>query len=80
MNRDIVAGKWQQMKGQIKEQWGKLTDDDLQKVEGRFDRLVGVLRERYGYAREEAERQLNEYYEANGNESWWAKTEAARRG
>jgi uncharacterized protein YjbJ (UPF0337 family) len=80
MNRDIVAGKWQQVKGQIKEQWGKLTDDDLQKVEGRFDRMVGVLRERYGYAREEAERQLNEYYAANGNESWWARTEAARRG
>jgi uncharacterized protein YjbJ (UPF0337 family) len=79
MNRDIVAGKWQQMVGQIKEQWGKLTDDDLQKAEGKFDRMVGVLRERYGYARDEAEKQLNKYYDAHGNESWWAKQEAARR-
>src|SRR5262245_404145 len=52
MNRDIVAGKWQQLRGKVKEQWGKLTDDDLTQAEGKFDKLSGVIRERYGYTRE----------------------------
>jgi uncharacterized protein YjbJ (UPF0337 family) len=58
MNWDTVAGNWKQYQGKIKEQWGKLTDDDLQVVKGRRDQLVGRIQERYGVAKEEAERQL----------------------
>ena len=60
MNKDVLMGKWKQLRGKVKEQWGQLTDDELDKAEGRFDRLSGLLQERYGYAKDEAERTLNE--------------------
>ena len=60
MNTDILMGKWKQLRGKVKEQWGELTDDELDKAEGRFDRLSGLLQERYGYAKDEADRTLNE--------------------
>ncbi len=62
MNRDIVGGKWQQLRGKVKEQWGKLTDDDLTAAEGKFDKLSGLIRERYGYTREKAEDELERFY------------------
>jgi uncharacterized protein YjbJ (UPF0337 family) len=62
MNQDILAGKWQQVLGKVKEQWGKLTDDDLKTAEGKFEKLSGLLQERYGYARERAEDELNRFY------------------
>ena len=58
MNWDIASGNWKQYKGKIKEQWGKLTDDDLDVVQGRREQLLGRIQERYGIARAEAERQL----------------------
>jgi len=58
MNRDVLSGSWRDVRGRVMERWGKLTDDDLAKVEGRFDRLVGAVQKRYGFAREEAERQI----------------------
>jgi uncharacterized protein YjbJ (UPF0337 family) len=58
MNWDTVKGNWQQMTGTVKEQWGKLTDDDLTAIEGQRDRLLGRIQERYGLAREAAEAQL----------------------
>ncbi len=61
MNNDRAAGQWKQMKGNLKEQWGKLTDDDLTRLEGKSDRLAGVIQERYGIARDEAERQAREF-------------------
>jgi uncharacterized protein YjbJ (UPF0337 family) len=61
MNNDRVAGQWKQIKGSIKEQWGKLTDDEISQLEGHSDRLAGRLQERYGIAREEAERQAREF-------------------
>ncbi|MAY37792.1 MULTISPECIES: CsbD family protein [Spongiibacter] len=60
MNRDIAEGKWKQLKGQIREKWGELTDDDIDQVEGSSDRFIGVLQERYGLAREEAKKQFEE--------------------
>lgn len=63
MNKDILQGKWKQLKGEVKEQWGRLTDDDLDRVEGNYDQLVGRIQERYGYSREEAEREVEEYFE-----------------
>jgi uncharacterized protein YjbJ (UPF0337 family) len=65
MNRDIAAGKWKQMRGQVLEWWGQLTDDDLDTIAGKAETLVGKLQERYGYTRQEAEdemqRRLREY-------------------
>jgi uncharacterized protein YjbJ (UPF0337 family) len=61
MNTDILAGKWKQVQGEVKKQWGKLTDDDLAMVEGQKDKLVGLVQERYGYAREQAEREVDEF-------------------
>lgn len=61
MNRDIVGGKWQQVRGKVKEEWGKLTDDDLKVAEGKFDKLAGLIRERYGYTREKAEDELERF-------------------
>ncbi|MDP5136414.1 CsbD family protein [Rheinheimera baltica] len=59
MNSDIAEGKWKQMTGAIKEKWGKLTDDDLEQVEGSIDRFCGKMQERYGMSREEAEKEFN---------------------
>lgn len=60
MNEDTLKGKWKQFKGKAKTQWGKLTEDDLTRVEGNTEALVGVLQERYGMARDEAKKQINE--------------------
>ena len=59
MNSDQLKGSWWQLQGKIKEQWGKLTDDDMDVIGGRFDQLVGKIQERYGMAREAAEREVN---------------------
>jgi uncharacterized protein YjbJ (UPF0337 family) len=61
MNWDQVKGNWKQFKGKVKEKWGKLTDDDLATVEGQRDQLAGKLQERYGYGKEQAERELDEF-------------------
>jgi uncharacterized protein YjbJ (UPF0337 family) len=62
MNKDILAGKWNQMKGRIKETWGDLTDDDLDRIEGQQDRLVGLIQERYGYSKERAEQEVDRLF------------------
>src|SRR5690242_18786045 len=54
MNNDRIAGNWKQMKGKLKEQWGKLTDDEIDQLEGKSEQLAGKLQERYGMARDEA--------------------------
>lgn len=56
-----IAGYWKQLKGKIKEHWGRLTDDDVKAIEGQKDQLIGRLQERYGYTREQAEREANEF-------------------
>lgn len=61
MNNDILAGKWKQLRGQAQQKWGQLTDDDLDRVEGKRDELIGRVQERYGVARNEAERQVSEF-------------------
>jgi uncharacterized protein YjbJ (UPF0337 family) len=60
MNWDTLKGGWKQFRGRVKERWGELTDDELDRIEGKRDQLVGALQSRYGIAREEAERQLHE--------------------
>ncbi len=61
MNWDQVEGKWKQYKGQMKEKWGKLTDDDFDVINGKRQQLVGKIQEHYGIAREEAEKQADEF-------------------
>ena len=55
MNKDEAGGNWKQFKGKVKEQWGKLTDDDMTIIEGKRDQLVGKIQERYGYQKDQAE-------------------------
>jgi uncharacterized protein YjbJ (UPF0337 family) len=61
MNWDRIKGNWKQFKGQARQQWGKLTDDELDMVEGRREELVGRIQEKYGIARDEAERQVRDW-------------------
>jgi len=64
MNWDIVEGKWSQLKGSLRQQWGKLTDSDLETVRGEKDKFVGLLQERYGKRRDEVEKELDEWLRA----------------
>jgi uncharacterized protein YjbJ (UPF0337 family) len=59
MNKDIFEGKWKETRGQVKEWWGKLTDDDLERVGGKADQLIGLLQQKYGYTRQCAEEEIN---------------------
>jgi uncharacterized protein YjbJ (UPF0337 family) len=55
MNNNVFEGKWKQFRGEVKIWWGKLTDDDLDKVEGNYDKLIGLLQEKYGYTQQQAQ-------------------------
>ena len=66
MNEPWLKGKWNEMKGKIQEEWGELTDDDLDRAEGRRDRMIGTLQQRYGIAKEKAEKQLTEWERSLG--------------
>jgi uncharacterized protein YjbJ (UPF0337 family) len=65
MNSDTMEGNWKQLKGKMREKWGKLTDDDWNAVAGKKDQLLGKLQERYGYSREQAETDLSDWEKAN---------------
>lgn len=65
MNSDILKGKWKQLRGSAKQAWGKLTDDDLDQIEGNKDKLIGKIQEKYGYSREQAEMEVNNFYKQN---------------
>jgi uncharacterized protein YjbJ (UPF0337 family) len=62
MNSDIFKGKWNQLKGDVKKTWGNLTDNDIAQIEGDYDKFVGVLQERYGWQRERAEREVDNFF------------------
>jgi len=63
MNWDRVEGNWKQLQGRVQQQWGKLTNDDLAQIEGKQTELVGKIQNRYGIARDEAQRQVNDWYD-----------------
>ncbi len=65
MNTDRISGNWKQFKGKVKEKWGKLTDDDLDVVEGKRDQLAGRIQERYGCGKEQAEKEIKEWEDHN---------------
>ena len=62
MNRDTIEGNWKQFKGLARQQWGKLTDDDLDLIEGRREELAGKIQERYGIARDKAEQEVDAWF------------------
>jgi uncharacterized protein YjbJ (UPF0337 family) len=61
MNTDTLKGQWHQIKGEAKVRWGKLTDNELDQIEGNSEKLVGLVQERYGYARDRAEKEVKEF-------------------
>ncbi len=69
MNKDELGGNWKQFKGKAKEKWGKLTDDDMTVIEGKRDQLVGKIQERYGYAKDEADKEVTDW-ETHNNYKW----------
>ena len=60
-NQDILQGKWSELKGKVKGQWGKLTDDDVAKLTGKQEELSGLLQQRYGYAKAQADAEINKW-------------------
>ena len=66
MNEDTLRGQWNQLKGSVREQWGKLTDDDLDRIQGQSEQLVGRIQERYGIARDEAQREVDSWAPRTG--------------
>lgn len=78
MNWDRIQGNWKQVIGHAKEQWGELTDDDLDVVAGRRDQLTGKIQEHYGVAKDEAERQVAEW-ERKATDAWFTNRETSDR-
>lgn len=65
MNKDIIKGKLKGLKGSVKEKWGNLTDDDVTEAEGKMEKLVGILQEKYGYSKDKAQEEYNEFMNDN---------------
>jgi uncharacterized protein YjbJ (UPF0337 family) len=65
MNEQYAKGKWKEIKGKVKEQWGELTDDEIDRIEGKRDQLLGIIQQRYGMAREDAERDIERWETRN---------------
>lgn len=61
MNEDIVKGKWKELRGKVRERWGKVTGDDVDRLKGTSDELIGLLQQRYGYEREQARKEIQEW-------------------
>jgi uncharacterized protein YjbJ (UPF0337 family) len=77
MNWDIIKGNWKQFRGKVKETWGNLTDDELDKIGGNRDQLAGKIQERYGIAKDEAERQVRDW--ETRNEDWKPERDTSSR-
>lgn len=63
MSQDILKGKWHEIKGKLTQQWGKLTDDDVAKINGSFEMLSGRLQQAYGYHKNQAEKEIEKFLE-----------------
>ncbi|WP_295408907.1 CsbD family protein [uncultured Thiocystis sp.] len=66
MNWDQITGKWHQVKGSIRAKWGELTDDEIEQLDGNREKMVGTIQEKYGIAKEEAEKQVDEWTKSHG--------------
>ncbi len=67
MNEDVFGGLWKQLKGQVRQQWGKLTDDDMETMGGSKDEVIGRIQERYGWERERAEMEVNDFFDRHSS-------------
>lgn len=65
MNKDVIQGHWKEVKGKLKQQWGKLTDDEINHMQGTYDELEGALQKRYGYQRDQIKKEINSFIDAN---------------
>lgn len=79
MNWDQVKGKWKQMTGEVKTRWGKLTDDDLTAIGGERDKLVGRIQERYGIAKDQAQKEVDEWNQTLGRENEYQRERTERK-
>ncbi len=61
MDPNVLEGKWKQLRGQVRKTWGKITDDDLDQIQGSYDRLIGMLQVKYGYTRQQASDEINNF-------------------
>ena len=68
MNQDVLKGKWMQLKGEVRTQWGKLTNDDLDQIQGNSEKLIGKLQERYGYAKDKAQAEYESWVRQHPSE------------
>ncbi len=69
MNDDVLGGMWKQLKGKVKQQWGELTDDDLDRIIGKRDEVVGLVQERYGWEKEKAEMEVDNFFKSHSEQS-----------
>lgn len=65
MNKDIIQGNWQQLKGKVRQQWGDLTDDEVQRLKGTREELGGLIQKKYGYQKDRVEREIDNFIKAN---------------
>lgn len=65
MNKDIIKGRWKEVKGKLKQQWGKLTDDDITQLKGSYEELEGLLEKRYGYKKDAAAKEISKFIDSN---------------
>lgn len=66
MNKDTFQGHWKEMKGKVKQQWGKLTDDDITQIDGSYEEMEGRIQKAYGYQKEHVEKEINDFLKLNG--------------
>lgn len=64
LNKDIMVGKWGKLKGRVKQRWGRLSDESLDQIAGHYDELAHLIRERYGYTKEKARQEVDEFIES----------------
>ena len=79
MNKDIAAGQWKQLKGKVREQWGRMTDDEVDQIQGRYENLIGKIQEKYGVARDEADKQASEFLDSCESDSSTRGSSASSR-
>jgi uncharacterized protein YjbJ (UPF0337 family) len=65
MNQDIIKGKWHEIKGKLKQQWGDFTDDDIIQIQGSYEELAGLLQKKYGYKKDQAEKEIQAFLDKN---------------
>jgi uncharacterized protein YjbJ (UPF0337 family) len=65
MNKDIIKGKWHEIKGKVKQQWGDLTDDEVTKIDGSYEEFEGILQKKYGYQKDQAQKEIQAFLDRN---------------